>query len=164
MTNNAMRRGLGMANNTTEHNAFFRMVLEGITSRLPKKYAKNVQIEVSVKDPNGSGHVEPDVSLWRRSRWSAGKLELEDLLLVVEVARSPRNVGYAAKAIMKAFNFEPTMEEGFIFNYQKNEWIRYSRLENGEIVAEKADWSRVLNRFLDPLTRVSDTDWDELKL
>ena len=84
--------------------------------------------------------------------------------LVVEVARSPRNVGYAAKAIMKAFNFEPTMEEGFIFNYQKNEWIRYSRLENGEIVAEKADWSRVLNRFLDPLTRVSDTDWDELKL
>ncbi len=47
---------------------------------------------------------------------------------------------------------------------KKNEWIRYSRLENGEIVAEKADWSRVLNRFLNPLTRVSDTDWDELKL
>lgn len=153
-----------MANSTTEHNAFFRMVLEGIASRVPKKYAKNVQIEVSVKDPNGSSHVEPDVSLWRRSRWNAGKLELEALFLVVEVARSPRNVGYSAKSIKKAFDYEPTMKEGFIFNYDKNEWTRYTRLDSGEIEEEETDWSRVLNRFLDPLTKVADTDWDELKL
>lgn len=117
-----------------------------------------------MKDPNGSSHVEPDVSLWRRSRWNAGKLELEELLLVVEVARSPRNVGYSAKSIKKAFDYEPTMKEGFIFNYDKNEWTRYTRLDSGEIEEEETDWSRVLNRFLDPLTKVANTDWDELKL
>lgn len=157
-------QGLGMANNTAEHNMCFSYIRDGIISLFPERFRPNVQIEVPVDNPDGFDHVEPDVSVWRYSRYRNDVLYLKGLLLVIEVIHSQQNYVYSKSAVLKCFKYEPTMREGFLFDYEAKVWIRLTRQPDGAIIDEDSDYSRVLKRHLNPMTRVRNDALNDLPL
>ena len=150
--------GLGMANNTREHN--------GIILHLVLKLAQNltnvdrVQIEQSVDcyDNNGemTSHVEPDISIWKFAQWNDSSLMLRSLQVVIEIVHTSRNVAYSTNVIHKIFLAQQTLNEAFIYDYSKKVWLRFTRTSDPKVpLVEQSDWSRLLRKHLNRFDRLT---------
>ena len=147
--------GLGMASPTHRHRRIQRKIIVNYAKRTSTREGERLQFEQAVEGPGGR-EIEPDISYWRsvKPTTNCDDDELEGLLLVIEIVHSPKNWDYSYQRVVDAFNFEETMQEGFIYNYENGKWWRLRRDEYGDIYKEEGkDYSSVLGLYLHTLVR-----------
>ena len=147
--------GLGMASPSRTHRHIQGNIIGNYNRRTSKKEAQRLQFEQAVEGPDGR-EIEPDISYWGsvKSTHDGDDVEMEDLLLVIEIVHSPKNWDYSYQRVVDAFNFEETMQEGFIYNYENGKWWRLRRDEYGDIYKEEGkDYSSVLGLYVHTLVK-----------
>ena len=147
--------GLGMASPSRTHRHIQGNIIANYALRTSKRERERLQFEQAVEGPDGR-EIEPDISYWGSVKTApdGDDVEMEDLLLVIEIVHSPKNWDYSYQRVRDAFNFEETMQEGFIYNYENGKWWRLRRDEYGDIYKEEGkDYSSVLGLYLHTLVR-----------
>ena len=146
--------GLGMASPSRAHRHIQGNIIANYALRTSKRERERLQFEQAVEGPDGR-EIEPDISYWGSVNPTPDDDdELEDLLLVIEIVHSQKNWDYSYQRVVDAFNFEETMQEGFIYNYENGKWWRLRRDEYGDINTEEGkDYSSVLGLYLHTLVR-----------
>ncbi len=137
------------------HNDLLRRIIVVYSMRKSHKEAMKLQLKQIVESADGR-EIEPDISYWgfRRPRKGKKPLKLDDLQLVIEIVRSNKDWVYSCWRLRNAFEFKTSMTEGFIYNYEKDQWWRFRRDSDGELYMEEdKDYSRVLGLYLHTLVR-----------
>ena len=92
----------------------------------------------------------PDISIWGKVK-RGKKTEPSCPLLSVEFTHTRQNDKYSDESILETFQYLPTLQEAFIYNYALDKWTRYSRVKERIILEEGKDYSRVLKCYLHTL-------------
>lgn len=94
---------------------------------------------VALKDPKPDSndptkeskkYVEFDLSIWNGAiepTHPKSDLKLVDCKVGIELEAKQSNRYYDLQKIKKAFSYSETLQEIFLYNYTKNNWIRFSR-------------------------------------
>ncbi len=147
--------GLGMASPTQDHRHIQKKIILNYSRKTSMHESDKIQFEQAVKGPNGR-EIEPDISYWGQFKPRRGNqgVTLDNLLLVIEIVHTQDNWNYSHDRILDAFDFKETMIEGFIYDYEKDQWWRFRRGSDEEIYMEEdKDYSRVLGLYLHTLVR-----------
>ncbi len=153
---NSKYNGMGMPSQKHIHRHLQRTILGNYQKKTIWREAQKLQFEQAVEGPGGK-EIEPDISYWNVVDYKEGAedVTLDELLLVIEIVHSKDNWQYSYDRIFDAFNFKPTMLEGFIYNYETGEWWRFRRQPDGFVVEEEwKDYSGVLGLYLHTLTKM----------
>ncbi len=137
------------------HNYILKKIICLYTLKTNPKESDRLQFKQIVKGADGR-EIEPDISYWGivRPRKDKKSMKLDDLLLVIEIVRSNKDWVYSCWRLRNAFEFKTSMTEGFIYNYEKDQWWRFRRDSDGELYMEEdKDYSRVLGLYLHTLVR-----------
>ena len=137
--------GLGMPGPTCLH----QYVVGCIFKNYLMKYDGNhILMGVSV---NKKPEIIPDLSVWEEPV-GQGK-DPKNPLLIIEVTRTSRNDKYSDGSIRRAFEWVPSLQEAFIYNFTEEKWIRY-RVEKEEVIKEEnKDFSKILSCHLSTLVK-----------
>lgn len=138
---------LGMANNTYKHNIIAFRIKQGLISLLPSELEYNVVNEYKIAKPHSKNFVEPDISFWQDIKFVGEEIEPSNVLCMIELVHNSDNERYTKKVIEKAFLYADSLQEAFMYNYEKRVWYRFRR-NNGCEMEVCEDWSEVFKLHL----------------
>ena len=144
MKKNRYSVGLGMAGPEHTHQD---LCLYFIINYL-HKFRKNNIFQATIMCDNPERI--PDISIWAKVK-RGKKTEPSCPLLSVEFTHSRQNDKYSDESILETFQYLPTLQEVFIYNYALDKWIRYSREDKKIVCEDGKDYSRVLKCYLHTL-------------
>ncbi len=122
-------RGLGMGACPHRHQMCVGIIYSRLIDKLQAKYRVNFLIDstvTEVKWQEGEKRVRPDISFYANVKAIKDEVEHSDLLFVIEIVRCGGE-SYSIDRIEELFEKSKTLREAFLYNYEKNEWVRYSK-------------------------------------
>jgi len=147
--NSTSGAGLGMVAPTRIHQRIIGRIHENIAASFPELKGNIIDGVAIMSDPEKV----PDISLWRIVDDTDLLSEPQDPYMSIEITHTYSNDCYSNKSIRKTFECVPTLMESFIYNYEKDEWRRYSRSENGVEFEKGKDFSRTLGIYMHTLLK-----------
>ncbi|MCQ2217555.1 MAG: hypothetical protein MJZ33_03590 [Paludibacteraceae bacterium] len=152
MKENTKYAGLGMAGATHMHKMIEHKLYDGLKKKLSRKHLY-VTMETNFNDTIRSEERIPDISIWKRIFTNGVDLEYVDPIFTIEVTHTSANDKDSHESIMECFESYPTMQESFLFNYANNKWIRYEKLDNGEIEMLETSKSRLFGFYMNTFVK-----------
>ena len=149
-------KGLGMAQPPAVHQNICRQLIEGLTKKLKTKFSRNVSYETAIDKFVNKDEIAPDVVFFKDTYYPKGskKLKSENPIFLIEVVKSD-GVGPSSENIERAFRRCPSLREAFLYNYETDCWMRYSRASTMEIFDTKeTDYSQVFKMYLGSLLKI----------
>ena len=133
---NVKKDALSMKGQTIVGRSFVKLI-----SLVPEEYSENfayrIPIETELKDKDCE--FCPDIAFYRLCDNQDGKDILKDVLFVMEIVNNA-GVKYSVGRIKGIFNREPSLKEGFLYNFEKETWTRFTK-KDGKIVPESTTYS-----------------------
>ncbi len=159
------KRGLGMPLPCDNHQDVIYFLFKNLEKKVPKRVRPFLRQNRTADDVKGKNEIVPDISLFSKMSFDKEKncWQYSDIVLNIEVVRNS-GVKYSTEGIDKLFKRCKTLKEAFLYNYEKQDWIRYTRQNDGEIKSEESDFSLLLHLHFNDLAKVGDTFEDVLKL
>ncbi len=146
-------KGLGMPLPSVGHQDIVLWLYRRLLKKLPKKYRPNLCNSDRTADfIKGKGEIVPDICLFTNVRFDDG-WQHEGLLFEVEVVNC-KGQKSSAENIERLFGRTESLQEAFLFNYEMDEWIRYTRQDDGRFKVEHSDFSRTFRTHLSRLAKV----------
>ena len=143
--------GLGSHDNEWEHQSIQSLVFFNLKFKF-----RGLNIFTETKLTNTPPRITPDISIWEINKRTKNRGKDEspgNPIFILEITHCPKNDEYSEGNIRKAFKRFPTIQEGFIYNYSDNLWIRFTN-DNGDAIREEnKDYSRVLKSYLHTLLK-----------
>ncbi len=143
-------RGLGMGACPHKHQMCVGVIHNRLVDKLSAKYRINFLIDSTVTEvewQEGERRVRPDISFYAKVNVTKDEVEHSNLLFVVEIVRCGGE-NYSTERIKELLNKSKTLREAFIYNYEKNEWIRFSKEAKDGVID---DYSVVFGFALGPI-------------
>ena len=135
--------GLGMAtNNTNDHQALQMQIAIKYAAKFGKT---NILTETRLSDKI---RITPDITIWGKVKFGEPP---QNPLLTIEITHNTRNDRYSEKNVYAVFKYFPSVQESFIYNYDKDQWTRYRRTAKGVEKEDNKDYSSVLGCYLHTL-------------
>lgn len=136
---NESNKGLGMGAPAKNHQSYLGQAFLKLVSKVSQKYQCNFLIDTAVEGyvPKGEKKIRPDISFYAKADPKAEFYS--DLLFVMEIVNN-RGEKCSTGRILELFNREPTLTEGFVYNYERDTWARLSR-KDGEVISEPKAYS-----------------------
>lgn len=140
--------GLGMAsNNTSTHQVIQTDIVQNY---LVKFGRRDILTETKLSDEI---KITPDISIWERIERKGKELTPINVLLTIEITHNIRNDRYSERNVYASFKCFPSLQESFIYNYDKDVWVRYRRANKGVEKETGKDFSRLLGCYLHTLQK-----------
>lgn len=140
--------GLGMAsNNTYTHQVIQTDIVQNY---LVKFGRRDILTETKLSDEI---MITPDISIWERIERKGKELTPVNVLLTIEITHNIRNDRYSERNVYASFKCFPSLQESFIYNYDKDVWVRYRRANKGVEKEAGKDFSRLLGCYLHTLQK-----------
>lgn len=140
--------GLGMAsNNTYTHQVIQTDIVQNY---LVKFGRRDILTETKLSDEI---MITPDISIWERIERKGKELTPINVLLTIEITHNIRNDRYSERNVYASFKCFPSLQESFIYNYDKDVWVRYRRTNKGVEKETGKDFSRLLGCYLHTLLK-----------
>ena len=147
-TDRDYQEGLGMAvNNTTQHQVIQTDFLQNY---LVKFGRRDILTETRLSDKI---RITPDITIWEKIERIGIESKAKNPLLTIEITHNTRNDRYSEKNIYAVFKYFPSVQESFIYNYDKDQWTRYRRTAKGVEKEDNKDYSSVLSCYLHTLLK-----------
>ena len=138
--------GLGMAvNNTNEHQVIQTDLLQNYLVRFGRR---NILTETRLSDKI---RITPDITIWEKIEREGKKMTPKNPLLTIEITHNTHNDRYSEKNVYAVFKYFPSVQESFIYNYDKDQWTRYRRTAKGVEKESDKDYSSLLGCYLHTL-------------
>ncbi|MCQ2210447.1 MAG: hypothetical protein MJZ34_09155 [Paludibacteraceae bacterium] len=80
-------------------------------------------------------------------------IDPENPLVTIEITHTRKNDRYSEGVIRSSFVRYPSIQESFVYNFETDVWIRFSRTEDGVIKEADKDYSRVLECYMHTLLK-----------
>ena len=140
--------GLGMAsNNTYTHQVIQTDIVQNY---LVKFGRRDILTETKLSDEI---KITPDISIWERIERNKKELTPIKPLLTIEITHNIRNDRYSERNVYASFKCFPSLQESFIYNYDKDVWVRYRRANKGGEKESGKCFSRLLGCYLHTLQK-----------
>ena len=140
--------GLGMAsNNTYTHQVIQTDIVQNY---LVKFGRRDILTETKLSDEI---KITPDISIWERIERNKKELTPIKPLLTIEITHNIRNDRYSERNVYASFKCFPSLQESFVYNYEKDIWVRYRRANEGVEKETGKDYSRLLGCYLHTLLK-----------
>lgn len=140
--------GLGMAsNNTYTHQVIQTDIVQNY---LVKFGRRDILTETKLSDEI---MITPDISIWERIERNKKELTPIKPLLTIEITHNIRNDRYSERNVYASFKCFPSLQESFVYNYEKDIWVRYRRANEGVEKETGKDYSRLLGCYLHTLLK-----------
>ena len=135
------RKGLGMGAPSKSHQRIVARVIRKLTLKVSEAYENNFALDTTldVDWKNGEKKIRPDIAFYKYGGDQDGKDILKDVLFVMEIVNNA-GVKYSVGRIKGIFNREPSLKEGFLYNFEKETWTRFTK-KDGKIVPESTTYS-----------------------
>ena len=135
--------GLGMAvNNTNDHQIIQTNILQNYLVRFGRR---DILTETRLSD---NIRITPDITIWEKVKLGESP---KNPLLTIEITHNTRNDRYSEKNVYAVFKYFPSVQESFIYNYDKDQWTRYRRTPKGVEKEDGKDYSSLLRCYLHTL-------------
>ncbi len=144
--------GLGKDAYSHRHQLCIGVICGRLMDNVPHKYRNNFLIDSIVDEvdwENDEKKFSPDVSFYADVNTIKDDVKHTNLLLVIEIVNN-NGVSYSKGRIEALFRRSQTLREAFLYNYEKNQWIRFSRKEDG-VLDEEKDYSTVFGFYMGPI-------------
>lgn len=144
--------GLGMGACPHKHQLCVGVIHGRLINKIPCKYSTNFLIDSTVDEidwQKGEKKIRPDISFYADVNTIKDDVKHTNLLLVIEIVNN-NGVSYSKGRIEALFRRSQTLREAFLYNYEKNQWIRFSRKEDG-VWDEEKDYSTVFGFYMGPI-------------
>ena len=143
-------RGLGMGACPQKHQMCVGVICNRLIDKLSAKYRINFLIDSTVTEvewKEGERKVRPDISFYAEVNVTKDKVKHSNLLFVIEIVRCG-DEGYSTDRIKELLHKSKTLREAFLYNYETNEWFRFSKEAEDGVVD---DYSAVFGFALRPI-------------
>ena len=148
------KRGLGMWAPSDNHQSIVGRAFRKLIGLVPETYENNFAIDttlqVAVDWREGERKIRPDIAFynfWKEKENDKKKkvIILKDVLFVLEIVDND-GVGYSTDRLRDIFNREPSIIEGFLYNYERNLWTRFSKKDGGMDNPKQTSYSLTFKR------------------
>ncbi len=133
------KRGLGMGVPSKNHQGIvgraFRKLIGLVSESYENNFAIDTTLQVAVDWREGERKIRPDIAFYdfweeRENEKKKKVIIWKDVLFVLEIVDND-GVSYSTDRLRDIFVREPSIIEGFLYNYERNSWTRFSKKDGG---------------------------------